>query len=161
MTNPGTNNDYKLLYEAAQKENEILSFKLRQLHHELQQLKKMIFGSRQEKFVSTTNPPEQLLLDITADLSEVTAVTKARKVEYVRTNTVTAPAIHPGRTKLPDHLRREEIILEPEHVPAGSRKIGQLETEQLECIPAELYVKKYIRPKYVLPAQDDTEVILS
>lgn len=142
MTTPGTNNDYKELYQAAQKENDLLNFKLKQLQDELQQLKKMIFGSRQEKFVPATNSSGQLLPGITADQIEAT---------------VTTPAIHPGRTKLPDHLRREEIILEPEHVPASSRKIGQLETEQLECIPAELYVKKYIRPKYVLPARNDTE----
>lgn len=157
MNTPIANSNYKQLYETAQKENEMLSFKLQQLQHELLQLKKMIFGSRQEKFVTTANPPEQLLLGITADQTGTTAISKARKIEYIRTNAVTTPAVHPGRTKLPAHLRREEIILEPGHIPVGSKKIGQLETEQLECIPAELYVKKYIRPKYLLPADDDTE----
>ncbi|PWV44535.1 IS66 family transposase [Chitinophaga sp. S165] len=31
------------------------------------------------------------------------------------------------------------------------------ETEQLECVPAELYVKKYIRPKYLLPDGNEIE----
>ncbi|PWV48097.1 hypothetical protein [Chitinophaga sp. S165] len=122
-----TNNDYKALYEVAHKENELLNFKLQQLQHELLQLKKMIFGSRQEKFVTNVNNPDQLLLDIATD--QVTSgITKFRKIEYIRTNIVTAPAIHPGRNKLHEHLRREEIVFEPEHVPEGSKKIGQLET---------------------------------
>ncbi|PWV48106.1 IS66 family transposase [Chitinophaga sp. S165] len=65
--------------------------------------------------------------------------------------------MHLGRNKLPDHLRKEEIILEPDHIPDGSKKIGQIETEQLECIPAELYIKKYIRPKYLLPTEKTIE----
>lgn len=51
---------------------------------------------------------------------------------------------------MPEHLRREGIILELEIIPAGSKKIGQIETKQLESISAELYVKKCIRPKYLL-----------
>ncbi|GAA3935372.1 IS66 family transposase [Chitinophaga oryziterrae] len=157
MNTPVANNDYKQLYEISQKENRDLNFKLQQLQHELQQLKKMIFGSRQEKFIPSENQAAQLALDITVPAIATQAVTNTRKIEYIRTNTVEIPAVHPGRSKLPEHLRREDIILEPDHLPAGSKRIGQVETEQLECIPAELYVKRYIRPKYLLPSTDTTE----
>ncbi|SDF01071.1 Transposase [Chitinophaga filiformis] len=156
MNTPIENNDYRNLYLTSQKENELLNFKLQQLQHELQQLKKMIFGSRQEKFVPKGNTSGQLSLDMAVDQTANATVT-SRKIEYIHTNIVTTPVVHPGRAKLPEHLRREEIILEPDNIPEGSKKIGQLETEQLECIPAELYVKKYIRPKYLLPGGSETE----
>lgn len=139
-----SNIDYKVRFEQAQGTIAVLQ-------QELAQLKKMIFGSHQERFIpeSATN---QLSLDIAADPVASCEVTKARRIEYIRSNIVTKPVSHPGRTKLPEHLRRELVLLEPEHIPADSKKIGQEETEQLECIPAEFYVKKYIRPKYLLPA---------
>lgn len=157
MDTPVADSYYKQLYETSLQENRDLNFKLQQLKHELQQLKKMIFGSRQEKFIPAETQTAQLALDITVPAIATPMINSSRKIEYIRTNTVDAPAVHPGRTKLPEHLRREDIILEPDHVPAGSKKIGQVETEQLECVPAELYVKRYIRPKYLLPSADATE----
>lgn len=147
MISNSTDIDYKRLYESSQKDNEQLAFRLTQLQHELAQLKKLIFGSRQERFVPAANS-NQLTLGIAAENVAVCQVTAAKKVEYTRTKVQTSPVSHPGRNKLPEHLRREEIILEPEHVPQGSKKIGEEITEQLECIPAELYVKQYIRSKY-------------
>lgn len=157
MNTPVANNDYKQLYEISPKENRDLNFKLQQLQHELQQLKKMIFGSRQEEFIPAENQVAQLALDITVPAIATPAVTNTRKIEYICTNTIEIPAVHPGRSKLPEQLRREDIILEPDHVPADSKKMGQVETKQLECVPAELYVKRYIRPKYLLPSTDATE----
>jgi len=49
--------DYKFLYERSQLE-------ILQLKHELQQLKKMIFGSRHERFIPTNNDTSQLDLGI-------------------------------------------------------------------------------------------------
>lgn len=155
MISNSTDIDYKRLYESSQKDNEQLTFRLTQLQHELAQLKKLIFGSRQERFVCTVSS-NQLTLGITAENIDTCQVTTAKKVEYTRTKAQTDPAPHPGRSKLPEHLRREEIILEPEHVPQGSRRIGEEITEQLECIPAELYVKQYIPPKYLVPADKDS-----
>jgi transposase len=124
------------------------------LQQELAQLKKLIFGSRQERFVPATSTG-QLSLDITSEPIAALELSKSRKIEYTRSSITAKPVSHPGRTKLPEHLRREEIVLEPDQLPAGSKKIGQEETEQLECVPAELYVKKYIRPKYLLPTNEN------
>ncbi|HEU4609592.1 MAG TPA: IS66 family transposase [Chitinophagaceae bacterium] len=152
MTTTPADIDYKHLYESTRRDNEQLSFKITQLQHELAQLKKLIFGSRQERFIPTAGS-NQLALAITAEQVQATQVMSAQKVEYVRTKSQPGPGLHPGRHKLPAHLRREEFVLEPEAIPAGSKKIGEEITEQLECIPAELYVKKYIRPKYLAPAK--------
>jgi transposase len=54
---------------------------------------------------------------------------------------------------IPAHLRREEITIEPDNVPEGSKKIGEDITEVMEYKKADIYVKKYIRPKYALPKE--------
>jgi len=56
---------------------------------------------------------------------------------------------------LPEHLRREEIILEPDSIPQGAKRIGEEVTEELEYQPGELYVNRYVRPKYASPAAED------
>ncbi len=53
--------------------------------------------------------------------------------------------------KLPENLRREEIIIEPAGDLAGCKMMGEEVTEVLEYLPGELYVKKYKRLKYVKP----------
>ena len=58
----------------------------------------------------------------------------------------------PVRLELPAHLRREEKVIEPETDLTGAKEIGEVVTEVLEYTPGELYVKRYIRHKYVLPA---------
>lgn len=85
----------------------------------------------------------------------IVKVSKSRRIEYTRSSITVKPVSHSGRTKLPEHLRREEIVLDPDHLPASSKKIGQEETEQLKCVPAELYAKKYIRPKYLLSTNEN------
>ena len=56
----------------------------------------------------------------------------------------------PVRLALPDHLRRETEIIEPEGIDENWVRIGQEVTEILEHKPGELYVRQIIRPKYAL-----------
>ena len=60
----------------------------------------------------------------------------------------------PVRKALPDSLRREIIEIFPKYIPDGAKQIGQAETEVLEIIAAEIFVKKYIRYKYALPKEE-------
>lgn len=135
--------DYKQRYDQAQHTISLLQ-------HELSMLKKMIFGSRHEKFGSSDNNTHQLSLDIKADQVLANSVAEVKKISYVPNKLTTTAVPHPGRHKIPEHLRREEIIIAPKHIPEGSKKIGQLETEVLEYKTAETYVKKYIRYKYLI-----------
>lgn len=152
--------DYKLLYEQLKEET---SFKITELTHQLQQLQKMVFGSRQERFVATDDSKEnpQLTLGLDADTIAACKITDAKKVVYVRTKTEVThkPLVHPGRMKLPENLRRETIILQPDTNVTGLKKIGDEITEILDLVPAELYVKQYIRPKYVLPIDESSTII--
>ncbi|MCY7421340.1 MAG: IS66 family transposase zinc-finger binding domain-containing protein [Chitinophagaceae bacterium] len=63
--------------------------------------------------------------------------------------------------KLPEHLRREIIILQPDTDVTGLKKIGEEVTEILDFIPGELYVKQYIRPKYVVPVNDTDNTVIT
>ena len=54
------------------------------------------------------------------------------------------------RTALPEHLRREVEIIEPEGIDQNWVWIGEEVTEVLEHKPGELYVRRIIRPKYAL-----------
>lgn len=134
--------DYKTLYEKVVEQNATLQ-------HELANLKRLIFGSKNERFIPAESSPSQLSLDIQTDAVAACSVTKTQKIEYIRnTNQITKE--HPGRTKLPEHLERREIIIEPAEVTDGCKKIGEEITEELEYEPGKLFVNRYVRPKYVI-----------
>lgn len=110
----------------------------------------MIFGSRHERFVPADANTSQLSLDIQAESTATSSVVDAKKITYTKTTVATEskPMVHPGRMKLPEHLRREEILIEPSEDITGLRKMGEEVTEVLEWEPGELFVKKYVRNKY-------------
>ena len=62
-----TSIDYKALYEQQFEANNQLQIEFIQLKQQLEQLKKMIFGSRQERFVAADVNPAQLSLGIQAE----------------------------------------------------------------------------------------------
>ena len=123
------------------------SFQLETLKEELSQIKRLVFGSKSERFVPAASP-EQLSLGLAIEGSIVEV--KTEKVEYTRTKAAKQNN-HKGRLPLPAHLPRIEHIIEPEESTAGMKKIGEEITETLDYIPGKLQVKKYIRPKYVKP----------
>ena len=152
-------NDYKELYESSEKRNAASELRITKLESELAQLKKMIFGSRQERFVPLPSTHPQLSLGIEPE-PVATSVVSTQKISYTRTNIVVdqQPLLHPGRMKLPENLRREEIIIEPAGDLTGCKMMGEEVTEVLEYAPGELYVKKYKRLKYVRP--DNTGILI-
>ena len=156
--------DYKVLYEQAQAVNEQLKFKITALEHQLSQITKMIFGSKHERFVSSDNTDSlQLKLNLEVETIEACKITDATKVAYIRTKTqvMENKKPHPGRMNLPEHLRRETTILQPETDVTKLKKIGEEVTEILDYTPGELYVKQYIRPKYVVPVSETNTTIIT
>jgi transposase len=83
-----------------------------------------------------------------------------RKYQSKAASPAPAFAVHAG-LKLPDHIRRETIILQPDADVSGLKKIGDDITEVLDLVPAELYVKQYIRPKYIQPLGDDANTVIT
>ena len=138
--------DYKSLYEQSQ-------LRIVALEQQLQQLQKMIFGSRHERFVPAGANPSQLSLDIQSEPIASVRAMDAKKITYTRTTASVEqkPIVHPGRMKLPESLRREEIIIVPLMDVSACKKMGEEITEILEWQPGELFVKKYVRIKYAKP----------
>ena len=138
--------DYKKLYEQSQLE-------MLQLKQQLAQLQKMIFGSRHERFIPADTDNPQLSLGIQTESIATGTIVNTQKISYIK-NTVAIeqkPLQHPGRMKLPESLRREEIIIEPAEDITDCKKMGEEITEVLEYQPGELYVKQYKRFKYAKP----------
>lgn len=149
-----TNIDYKTLYEHELDANNRLQIEFTLLKQQFAQLQKMIFGSRNERFIPSDINPSQLSLNIEVEQSATCSVVDAKKITYIKNNVSVQdkPLVHPGRMKLPESLRREQIIIEPLADIIGCKKIGEEITEVLEYQPGELFVKKYIRPKYAKPS---------
>lgn len=141
-----TSIDYRDLYEQSQ-------LRILTLEQQLAQLQKMIFGSRHERYVAADSHPSQLTLDMQAESVATCNIAEAKKITYVRSNTTVEqkPLQHPGRMKLPEHLRREEFIIEPTEDITACKKMGEEITEVLEYAPGELFVKQYKRIKYAKP----------
>ena len=146
--------DYKSLYEQSQ-------FEIIQLKQQLAQLQKMIFGSRHERFIPSDTNPSQLSLDIPVQAVAPGTITSTKQVSYTRHTVAieSKPLVHPGRMKLPESLRREEILIEPAIDITDCKKIGEEITEVLEYEPGQLYVKQYKRPKYAKP--DNSGVVIA
>lgn len=146
--------DYQALYDLYQKQSQdynALQVQMSGVLHELYQLKKMIFGSRHERFVADTqNNAAQLKLDISVTAQPQGVIIKEKQITYSRTETI-RPINHPGRMRLPESLRREQIIIEPDQDTTGCRRMDEEITEILDYKPGELFVRRVIRPKYSLP----------
>jgi transposase len=142
-----THTDYKTLYEQS-------LLQIQSLQLQLAELKKIIFGSKGEKFVTATNP-NVLQPDMFPDdkLGEHTVI-KTTLIKSFEKKQTTLSVHHPGRNPLPDTLRREVIELLPQEDITGLKPVGKEITEQLEYQPGELYVKQIIRPEYIKPSSD-------
>ena len=129
---------------ALQRENQALKEQLAKLRFEFEQLRRMMFGTKSERYVPTA-PGQSTLFEVPA-----TAEPATEQISYTRTK--------PGQKKPPvreaiaAHLPRVERVIEPEGLPEGARKIGEEITETLEYTPATIHVDKVVRPKY---AHDD------
>lgn len=118
------------------------------LKHQLDQLLRTVYGKKSERFAPSVLPG-QLPLALDVEVQEQEQVTK-QTITYER-KTPSKKSEHKGRVPLPDHLPRVEIIIEPDYDTTGLVRIGEEVTEQLELDPGQLFVKKFIRPKYALP----------
>ena len=143
--------------ELLQKENEILRGKLLtkesvifDLRFQLDQLRRAIFGHKSERFVPEN--PDQLRLDF--DMGEEAPATPETETITITRLKKKKKAAQPNvRLAIPAHLPRVIEIIEPENLPAGSKKIGEEKTEVMEITPARIYVRCIIRPKYALPQE--------
>lgn len=128
--------------------------KIAQLQFELDKFRKYIFGSKSEKLsVKEVDLNQTNLFDLGTTVEQKEELSE-QAVEEAKNKKPTKRAKGTGRMLLPENLRREEIIIEPTEDVSSCVKIGEEITEVLDIVPAELFVKKYIRPKYARPNQE-------
>ncbi len=135
-------------YQTLVSENARLTTELEYLKHELDKLKRMIFGSKSERFIPVD--PGQLTFDMELEKQQPPEP-QTETISYTRAKSKEEKKPGHARMPLPAHLPREEYIIEPEEDVSDCKKIGENITEILEYKPGKLYVKKYIRPKYARP----------
>jgi transposase len=113
------------------------------------QLQRMIFGSKRERFISSTFP-EQLKLELEPKSAEIEQAVEAERetirIAYERKKVKKS---HPGRLALPGHLPVVETVIEPVEDTTDMVYIGQEITDELDYTPAELHINRIIRPKYI------------
>lgn len=124
------------------------------LQFELEQLKRLIFGAKSERFYGTETAEGQLSLFGQTNNEEA-----SKAQEKVETQTVKEHerkvskkgTSQKERLILPDHLERKEVVIEPNNLTDDMVKIGEERSEQLVYEPATLFVEVTVRPKYVVP----------
>ncbi|MBE9202145.1 IS66 family transposase [Nodularia sp. LEGE 06071] len=150
------NNALKIKEAEQLKINEEQAIRITLLELQVTELRKFIFGGKQEKFKPAANT-NALQPDLFPDdkLAEVIQTTTLETKE-VSTKNKSIRVNHKGRNPLPTHIRREEIIIQPSEDVTGLIPVGQQITEVLEYKVGELYIKKYIRPEYIKPTEENT-----
>lgn len=136
------------LLEKIEKQESRISY----LQFRIDELNRMINGAKRERFVSP--PPNQMQLPFDVKPHEEP---EKQKEEITYTRTKKTRKNHPGRMPLPDHLKVVEIPLEPKEDVTGMKCIGKEVTDQLEYKPAELFINRYVRHKYIKIEDQETE----
>ncbi len=126
-----------------------LTADLEAANFQVEQLRRMIFGSKRERFISNIDT-QQLALDFEPKVAQIQAAVEIERelirVAYQRKKTKKE---HPGRMALPSHLPVVETIIEPSEDTSDMVCIGKEVTEELDYTPAKLHIHRIIRPKYI------------
>jgi transposase len=134
------------------------SDKIRQLTDQLAWYRRKFWKSSTEKYIPE-DPNQRKIdfdgLDVLPEEQEVMEKAAKEIISYERRKPDNKKK--PVRLPLPDHLRRETEVIEPEGIDENWERIGQEVTEILEHKPGELYVRQIIRPKYVLKKELQAE----
>jgi transposase len=123
--------------------------KIETLINELIALRRRMFGRSSERFLP--EDPNQLSIAFEGEesLPEEQGIEPEQiEISYTRNK---ENKKQPVRNVIPEFIRREEVIIEPENIPVGAVRIGEEVTEKLEYIPGEVYVRRTVRPQYALP----------
>jgi len=122
-----------------------------QMQFQIDQMNRLLYGAKRERFVRNTDE-NQLALPFEVE-QEPEPEKEQEVIAYVRSKTKREN--HPGRLPLPSHLPVEEIVIEPEEDTTGLKCIGKEVTDQLELVPAKLFIKRFIRPRYIKPTDEN------
>ena len=127
------------------------------LNHQLADLKRLVYGSKRERFISSNDPAQGSLFNIP---QEEDALEQKQQISYQRRKP--KPKKQPLRLELPSHLPRREEIIIPENLPEGAIRIGEAVTEVLDYVPGKLEVHRIVRPKFIIGSNDEkTNIVIA
>jgi len=117
------------------------------LKFQMAQLQRMLFGAKRERFELKEHPNQlSFTFDIEEPVLEAAIEAEKQEITYEREK---ARKPHPGRMELPSHLPIVETIIEPTEDVSNMTHIGDEITDELEYTPANLFINRTIRPKYI------------
>jgi len=123
--------------------------KISHLQFQLDELKRLIFGAKSERYISNIHPSQLSLLDVAAQENEASSTSIIEKHERKQSDKKDK---HPVRSPFAAHIPRENILIYPEGYDASTteKPIGEEVTEVLEEIPGKFFVKRYVRLKFAV-----------
>ena len=116
-----------------------LSITTLKLKHELDQLKRLVFGSKHERFAPSV-AAEQLALGLNVEQSQPPEAI-IQTVTYTRATAKKNKTLPTGRMKLPAHLPRERVVIEPAEDVTGLMSVGEEITEELDYTLGIFFVR--------------------
>ena len=126
--------------------------KIKQLTDQLAWYRRKFWKASSEKYIPQ-DPSQRRIdfdgLDVLPE-EEETIKEAAREIVSYERSKAEKEKRQPVRLPLPEDLRREEEVIEPEDIDENWIRIGEEVTEVLEHKPGELYVRRIVRPKYAL-----------
>lgn len=129
----------------SEKKTKLLEDENAYLKYQVEQLKRLAFGQKRERFEGSNSPQLALPFEESAEVKAQREEVTKEKITYERKK---ANPNHHGRQPLPAHLPVEEIEIHPEGDLSDMVCIGHETTDELEYTPASYYIKRYIRYKY-------------
>lgn len=119
------------------------------LKYQLEQLRRVVFGTKSERFVSSGSP-DQLSLAMDMEAAEEPSLEEVITIEAHDRKKSKKKKNHPLRQSFPPSLPREVILIYPEGYDENTveKPIGEEVTEVLEEIPGKFFVKQYRRLKF-------------
>lgn len=136
---------------------------------QMEDLQRMIFGRRSERFVPTdaaNSNTTQLILGTdfeqpseTMATALTTTVTVTKEVPQTPTSRLNKRHVaHKGRNAFPPSFPRVDQLHMPSQDITGHRKIGEIITERYEYEPGKIYVLRDIRPQFEKPGGEGVVV---
>ena len=110
------------------------------LHQELEKLKRMIFGTKSERF--SPSDPSQLSMEL-GQCVPATVEPQTEDINYTRQKASKKDG-H-ARMQISPSIPREIVVIEPAEDVTDGRKIGEKVTEVLDYTPGKLTVTRYVR----------------
>lgn len=123
---PADTIDYKQLYEQTRQENILLREEFKQLRaineqllHRVEQLLKLSFGSKSERYLSKEQMPDQLRLELAPEVVVEVPVPEIPKTEVAK------PSVEEKQKKkhfvIPESIVDEILEIHPDVIPEGSK----------------------------------------